>query len=61
MAIVYFKLEKRGEMSEEDAHAAVSGAHNIVRIDTGVGKTTIYFTADTKDARSADLRTAARR
>jgi len=58
MATAFFKLEKSGELSHDEAHAAVRGAHQVVRIDIRQGKTAIYFAADTGDTHSADLRKA---
>jgi hypothetical protein len=61
MAIAFFKLEKTGEMSYAEAHAALGGhAQHVVRIDIYPGKTTIYFTADKSAGQSAELRSSAK-
>jgi len=60
MAIAYFKVEQKGELSADEAQKAVGeGAHLVVRTDVQKGKTTIHFAADEQDARSADLRSRA--
>jgi hypothetical protein len=57
MATAFFKLEEKREMSAADV-AQTIGAE-VLRVDTREGKTTIYFSADTKDAASKELRSRA--
>jgi hypothetical protein len=61
MAEKYWKLEKSGELSAEQAAAAVGiGGHTVLRTDVAKGKTTIYFAGGaTKDEHAKKVRSAA--
>jgi hypothetical protein len=50
----YWKLESNRQLSAEQAAAELGGGpFQVLRIDSGSGKTTIYFAGDEKDVSAA--------